>query len=111
ITGLAEQAGAKVLLVGDWSQLQAVDAGGAFGMLVHDREDAPELVDVHRFTHQWEKANSLALRHGRTPAIDTLIEHDRVRGGEQDAMIDAAYTAWRADVQAGWASILVAETR
>ncbi|WP_027287042.1 MobF family relaxase [Ruania albidiflava] len=111
ITGLAEQAGAKVLLVGDWSQLQAVDAGGAFGMLVHDRGDAPELVDVHRFTHQWEKANSLALRHGRTQAIDTLIEHDRVRSGEQDAMIDAAYTAWRADVQAGWASILVAETR
>lgn len=111
ITGLAEQAGAKVLLVGDWSQLQAVDAGGAFGMLVHDRDDAPELVDVHRFTQAWEKANSLALRHGRTPAIDTLIEHDRVRGGEQDAMVDAAYTAWRADVQAGRASILVAETR
>ena len=111
ITGLAEQAGAKVLLVGDWSQLQAVDAGGAFGMLVHDRDDAPELTDVHRFTHQWEKANSLALRHGRTGAIDTLIEHDRVRGGEQDAMVDAAYTAWRADVQAGQASILVAEAR
>ncbi|WP_261369805.1 ATP-dependent DNA helicase [Corynebacterium sanguinis] len=111
ITGLAEQAGAKVLLVGDWSQLQAVDAGGAFGMLVHDRDDAPELTDVHRFTHRWEKANSLALRHGRTGAIDTLIEHDRVRGGEQDAMVDAAYTAWRADVQAGRASILVAETR
>ena len=111
ITGLAEQAGAKVLLVGDWSQLQAVDADGAFGMLVHDRDDAPELTDVHRFTQAWEKANSLALRHGRTPAIDTLIEHDRVRGGEQDAMVDAAYTAWRADVQAGRASILVAETR
>lgn len=111
ITGLAEQVGAKVLLVGDWSQLQAVDAGGAFGMLVHDRDDAAELTDVHRFTQAWEKANSLALRHGRTPAIDTLIEHDRVRGGEQDAMVDAAYTAWRHDVQAGRASILVAETR
>ena len=111
ITGLAEQAGAKVLLVGDWSQLQAVDAGGAFGMLVHDRDDAPELTDVHRFTQAWEKSNSLALRHGRTSAIDTLIEHDRVRGGEQGAMVDAAYTAWRRDVQAGWASILVAETR
>ncbi|MCT1691591.1 relaxase domain-containing protein [Brevibacterium sp. p3-SID960] len=111
ITGLAEQAGAKVLLVGDWSQLQAVDAGGAFGMLVHDRDDAPELTDVHRFTQAWEKANSLALRHGRTPAIDTLIEHDRVRGGEQDAMVDAAYTAWRADLQVGRASILVAEAR
>ena len=111
ITGLAEQTGAKVLLVGDWSQLQAVDAGGAFGMLVHDRDDAPELTDVHRFTQSWERSNSLALRHGRIPAIDTLIEHDRVRGGEQDAMVDAAYTAWREDLQAGRASILVAETR
>src|SRR5699024_9553695 len=72
ITGLAEHAGAKVLLVGDWSQLQAVDAGGAFGMLVHDRDDGPELTDVHRFTQAWEKSNSLALRHGRTSAIDTL---------------------------------------
>ncbi len=109
ITGLAEAAGAKVLLVGDWSQLQAVDAGGAFGMLVHDRDDAPELTDVHRFTHPWEKTTSLDLRHGRTGAIDTLIEHDRVRGGEQDAMGDAAYTAWREDTRAGRASVLVAE--
>lgn len=111
ITGIAEQAAAKVLLVGDWSQLQAVDAGGAFGMLVHDRDDAPELTDVHRFTAPWEKITSLDLRHGRTGAIDTLIDHDRVRGGEQEAMVDAAYTAWQQDVQQGRASILVAETR
>jgi conjugative relaxase-like TrwC/TraI family protein len=111
ITGLAEQAGAKVLLVGDWSQLQAVDAGGAFGMLVHDRDEAPELTDVHRFTHPWEKTTSLDLRHGRTGAIDTLIEHGRVYGGEQDAMADAAYAAWREDTRAGRASILVAEAR
>ena len=111
ITGIAEHAGAKVLLVGDWSQLQAVDAGGAFGMLVHDRDDAPELTDVHRFTHQWEKTTSLDLRHGRTGAIDTLIEHGRVYGGEQDAMADAAYAAWRDDTRARRASILVAEAR
>src|SRR5690625_693956 len=101
ITGLAEHAGAKVLLVGDWSQLQAVDAGGAFGMLVHDRDDGPELTDVHRFTQAWEQSNSMALRHGRTAAIDTIIEHDRERGGEQSATVDAAYTAWRRDVQGG----------
>ncbi|WP_258402875.1 AAA family ATPase, partial [Burkholderia multivorans] len=47
ITGLAAEAGAKVLLVGDYGQLQSVDAGGSFGMLVADRDDAPELVDVH----------------------------------------------------------------
>lgn len=111
ITGVAEQAGAKILLVGDLSQLQSVDAGGAFGMLVHDRDDAPELTDVHRFSHRWEKTNSLNLRHGRTSAIDTLIQHGRVRGGEQEAMVDAAYAAWRHDTQKGRASVLVAETR
>src|SRR5699024_8068019 len=49
ITHLAAQAWAKVLLVGDYGQLQSVDAGGAFGMLVADRDAAPELVDLHRF--------------------------------------------------------------
>ncbi|KUF08418.1 hypothetical protein AUL38_16540 [Leucobacter sp. G161] len=45
IAGLAASAGAKVLLVGDYAQLQSVDAGGAFGLLAHSRDDVPELVD------------------------------------------------------------------
>ena len=40
----ARQAGAKLLLAGDWAQLAAVDAGGAFGMLVDDRHDRPGAV-------------------------------------------------------------------
>ncbi|MEX3509776.1 MobF family relaxase [Kocuria carniphila] len=111
ITHLAERAGAKVLLVGDYGQLQSVDAGGAFGLLVGDRVDAPELVDVHRFTHAWEKTASLALRHGRTQVIDTYLDHDRIHDGEAEAMTDAAYTAWRADRNQGLVSVLVAETR
>jgi conjugative relaxase-like TrwC/TraI family protein len=111
ITAQAEQQGAKVLLVGDWAQLQSVDAGGAFAMLVSARHDAPELTDVHRFTHPWEKTSSLDLRHGRTSAIDTLISHGRIHGGEEDVVMDAAYTAWRRDQAAGRASILVAETQ
>lgn len=110
ITHEVEKAGAKALLVGDWGQLQSVDAGGSFGLLVHSRDDAPELHDLHRFTHAWEKTTSLQLRHGRSEAIDTLIEHDRITGGEAETMIDAAYTAWQRDLAAGRASILVAET-
>lgn len=109
ITQAAEEAGAKALLVGDYAQLQSVDAGGAFSLLIHDRDDAPELVDVHRFTHAWEKTASLELRHGRTPVIDTYLAHDRIHDAE--AMTDAAYTAWRHDRQAGLASVLIAETR
>lgn len=111
ITHLAERVGAKVLLVGDFAQLQSVDAGGALGLLVGDRDDAPELVDVHRFTHEWEKTASLALRHGRTEVIDTYLDHDRIHDGEADAMTDAAYTAWCADRERGVMSVLVAEAR
>ena len=111
ITQAAEEAGAKVLLVGDYAQLQSVDAGGAFSLLIHDRDDAPELVEVHRFTHAWEKTASLELRHGRTPVIDTYLAHDRIHDGDAEAMTDAAYTAWRHDRQTGLASVLIAETR
>lgn len=111
ITQAAEEAGAKVLLVGDYAHLQSVDAGGAFSLLIHDRDDAPELVDVHRFTHAWEKTASLELRHGRTPVIDTYLAHDRIHDGDAEAMTDAAYTAWRHDRQQGLASVLIAETR
>jgi hypothetical protein len=48
---------------------------------------------VHRFINEWEKSASLDLRHGRPEAIDTYAEHDRITGGDTEAMIDAAYTA------------------
>lgn len=111
ITHLTETAGAKTLLVGDWAQLQSVDAGGAFALLVHDRDNAPELADIHRFANEWEKLASLELRHGRPTAIDAYQEHGRIRGGTTEEITEAAYTAWRTDVTLGKASILVAQTR
>lgn len=110
ICTLAVRAGAKVLLVGDWAQLQSVDAGGSFRMLVEDRADPPELADVHRFEHAWEKEASLDLRNGRLQALDAYGSHDRIVGGDADAMTDAAYTAWLADIAAGRSSVLVAES-
>ncbi len=50
LVSAARHAGAKVLLVGDWAQLSALEPGGAFRLLVADRGDmAPELGDVQRF--------------------------------------------------------------
>ncbi|MEA5055834.1 MAG: MobF family relaxase [Propionicimonas sp.] len=110
ITALAAQAGAKVLLVGDYAQLQSPTASGAFSLLVHDRDDAPELADIHRFANTWEKTASLGLRHGHTEVIDTYAKHGRIIGGDTEAMIAAAYSAWRADQQAGRASVLVTDS-
>lgn len=109
ITALAAEAGAKVLLVGDWAQLQSVEAGGAFTLLASARPDTPELTEVHRFTNEWEKTASLDLRFGRTEVIGTYVQNDRVHQGTTDEMMDAAYLAWSEDVRAGRASILVAD--
>lgn len=110
ITGLAMDAGAKVLLVGDHAQLQAVDAGGAFALLVHDRADAPQLTDVHRFRHTWEKAASVQLRDGDLDVIDAYAANDRLREGAVDTLIDEAYAAWRRDLRDGKSSILISDS-
>ena len=109
LTALAAEAGAKVLLVGDWAQLQSVDAGGAFSLLASARPDTPELTEVHRFTHEWEKSASLGLRAGRAEVISTYMAKERVQEGTTDEMMDAAYLAWAADVKDGRTSIMVAE--
>ena len=110
ITNLAAIAGAKVLLVGDWAQLQSVDAGGAFTLLAAARPDAPELLDVYRFRNAWERETSLDLRASRLEAVTAYARHDRLRDGTTDEMLDAAYLAWIADQKDGKASILVTET-
>ncbi|WP_188893451.1 MobF family relaxase [Microlunatus endophyticus] len=115
LTTHAADLGAKVLLAGDPAQLAAVDAGGAFGLLVRDRnntddEGAPELADIRRFKNEWEKGASLRLRRGDTEVIDLYDEQGRIVGGDHDTMLDAAYHAWQNDIAAGRSSILIAET-
>ncbi|TSD65707.1 AAA family ATPase [Aeromicrobium piscarium] len=109
ITDLAADAGAKVLLVGDWAQLQSVDAGGAFSMLAASRDDTPELVEILRFDHDWEATATAALRVGDTDVIGTYLHHDRIRSGSTEETTDAAYYAWRTDNRAGLSSVLVTE--
>lgn len=106
----ATHAGAKVLTVGDWAQLASVDAGGAFGMLVRDRGQglAPELTEVRRFKHEWERRASVQLRVGDTAALDAYAAHGRLVGGAGEDMLDAAYRAWRRDEHAGLQSLLIA---
>ena len=109
ISRIAAEAGAKVLLVGDWAQLQSVDAGGAFSLLVSERPNVAELTEVHRFVSEWEREASLDLRFGRSDVIGVYAEHDRLKEGSTEEMTDAAYAGWRADTRSGRSSVLVTE--
>jgi conjugative relaxase-like TrwC/TraI family protein len=105
----ARQARAHVRLVGDPWQLGAVESGGMLRLLVHD-VGAVELTDLHRFADPAEAAATLQLRAGDPTAVAHYVERGRLRGGERQDMLDAAYLAWRADRDAGLDSVLVAAT-
>ncbi len=109
ISTRAREAGAKVLLVGDWAQLSPVQAGGAFKLLADDRgSDAPTLRDVHRFTHDWEGDATLQLRVGNPAVVDTDVAHDRVVSGGREDMLDLIFDAWCSDTTARRSSLMLA---
>lgn len=108
ITTAAVEAGAKVLLVGDWAQLSPVQAGGAFKLLADTRRDAPALHDVRRFRNEWERAASVKLRAGRPSVAATYVEHGRVESGSREDMIDLIFDGWLTDVTAGRSSLMLA---
>ncbi|MGH9107293.1 MAG: MobF family relaxase [Acidimicrobiales bacterium] len=105
----AGEAGAKLLLVGDWAQQGAVGPGGAFSMLVDDRGDPPELVEARRFREAWERAASTGLRRGLPAAIDEYLRHGRALAGNRDEVLVGCYEGWRADAEAGKTSIMIAQ--
>lgn len=108
LVSAARQAGAKLLLAGDWAQLGSIDAGGAFSLLVKDRGDlVPHLSDVRRFVARWEREASLGLRIGDDAVIDAYDSHGRIAGGDRVEMIAGVYDAWRTDVAAGKSSLMI----
>jgi hypothetical protein len=109
IVGAAKDAGAKILLLGDFAQTGSVEAGGAFSLLVKDRGDlVAELSEVRRFESEWEKAASIELRLGNSSAITAYEANGRIKAGERQELLDAIYAAWRSDVGAGKASLMIA---
>jgi conjugative relaxase-like TrwC/TraI family protein len=108
IVTLATAARAKVLLVGDWAQLSAIQAGGAFTMLTRDRADVPELTQVRRFMSEWERVASIQLRAGDNTAIAQYEHQGRIHSGNRADMLDTLYTAWRDDTRTGRTSLMIA---
>ncbi|WP_404385257.1 relaxase domain-containing protein [Knoellia locipacati] len=108
IATAATDAGAKVLLVGDWAQLSPVQAGGAFKLLADAQPDAPALHDVRRFRNEWERDASLDLRAGRASVAAMYAAQGRVESGTREDMVDLIFDGWRQDVKAGQTSLMLA---
>lgn len=105
----AEQAGAKVLLVGDPAQLEAVEAGGFLGWMDRAEDvNVARLDQVWRFRNQWERKASLLLREGNHSALDIYEHNGRLHGHPNVDAADTAYTAWLNDKHQGLSTILIA---
>ncbi|GAA0573758.1 Ti-type conjugative transfer relaxase TraA [Rhizomicrobium electricum] len=74
----AERRGAKVVLVGDPEQLQAIEAGAAFRSL-SERHPHVEITEIRRQREAWQRDATRHLATGRTvEALDAYRGHDMV---------------------------------
>jgi len=91
----ARDAGAKVVLVGDPEQLQAIEAGAAFRSIA-ERHGAAEITEVRRQREGWQRDATRALATGRTgEALAAYAAHGMVHAADTR---DAA----RAGLVDGW---------
>ncbi|WP_293678512.1 Ti-type conjugative transfer relaxase TraA [uncultured Phenylobacterium sp.] len=91
----ADQAGAKVVLVGDAEQLQAIEAGAAFRALT-ERHGAAEITEIRRQREGWQREATRELATGRTgAALDRYDAAGMVRGHEtREAARSALVEGW-----------------
>jgi hypothetical protein len=112
--GAARRAGAKVILAGDYHQLDAIGPGGALEALALRHPDHLwTLVDNLRQHDPGERA---ALDHLRAGNLDRAVAWYSERGrvhpaASQGRAVEAMVTAWTADVAAGRNSVLLAYRR
>jgi len=97
----AADAGAKVVLVGDPQQLQAIEAGAAF-RAIHERHGGVEISEVRRQHEGWQQEATRHLATGRTGvAIQAYGERGRVHSAEtREAARGDLIERWDRDRQA-----------
>ncbi|MDQ0250870.1 Ti-type conjugative transfer relaxase TraA [Sphingomonas kyeonggiensis] len=86
----AEKRGAKVVLVGDPEQLQAIEAGAAFRATA-ERHGSIEITEIRRQRVDWQRDATRYLATERTAeAISAYGRHDRIHDAEtrEDARAD-----------------------
>jgi Ti-type conjugative transfer relaxase TraA len=84
---IAEDAGAKVVLVGDAMQLQPIQAGAAFRAIT-ERIGFAELAGVRRQREHWARDASRLFARGKVEeGLDAYAEHGRIAAAETRAEI------------------------
>ena len=87
---VAQDAGAKVVLVGDPEQLQAIEAGAAFRSIA-ERHGGIEITEIRRQQHDWQRDATRQLATGRTAeALQAYQEHDAIHVSETREQARAA---------------------
>ena len=104
-------AGAKVVLVGDPEQLQAIEAGGAFRYLV-DHYDHARLSKIWRQQADWMKDATASLAEGRTrDALAEYAANGMVHGhASKTEAIAAILDQWQAGRDRGGSQIILTAT-
>ena len=94
----ARDAGAKVVLVGDPEQLQAIEAGGPFRYLL-DHYDHARLTTIWRQKADWMRQATRDLAEGRTaPALAAYRERGMVQGhATKPDAVEAMLDMWLAN--------------
>jgi AAA domain len=103
----AKAKGAKIILAGDTSQLQAVENGGGMSLLATALGYA-RLAEPVRFRSRWEQAVGLRLRDGDASVLAEYDQHGRIIGGDPEQMMDAAAAAYVALIAGGTDTLLMA---
>jgi len=109
---LAAQKAAKVVLVGDPAQIGVINGpGGMLAALVHTGH-ASSLDRIHRFTHDWERTATLALRTGDRAVLPVYQAEGRIHARpDSDAALDGVFTHWRTAKTDGLDALMLARTR
>jgi conjugative relaxase-like TrwC/TraI family protein len=108
----AEEAQAKLVLVGDDRQLPEIQAGGLFSALA-DRLGAIELTQVHRQREAWDRDALRALRDGDVERFARAYhEHGQiVAAPTADAARAALVDDWWAATERGDRALMIAHRR
>ena len=97
VVSAAREAGAKLVLVGDPQQLQAIEAGATFRSIA-EQVGSVEITDIRRQHEGWQREATRDLATGRTEhALDAYRDHG-------DLHLAPSREAARAELVAGWSA-------